>query len=187
MAERELRDKVVNERVLSEHPAYDAVELTIRAPDGDERTKPAIRHRGAVIIVPLLEQPGRAPRVVLVKNDRVIVGEALLECPAGGIDEGESPAEAAERELTEESGYRAVSLYPIGQFYTSPGMSDEVMHAFVAVGLMHVGQALQPNESMTVHRFAAGELLEKIDSGELIDGKSMLAILMAIRRGYLQS
>lgn len=187
MAERELRDSVVGERLLAQHQAYDAVELTIQNPEGKQRTKPAIRHRGAVIIVPLLEQPGRAPRVVLVRNDRVVVGESLLECPAGGIDEGESPAEAAERELAEESGFQAASLYPIGHFFTSPGMSDETMHAFVATGLIHVGQTLQPNESMTVHKFAAGDLLEKIDAGGLVDGKTMLAVLMAVRKGYLEA
>ncbi len=186
MTQPSLRDSIVDERILAEHPAYNAVELTIRSPDGAERTKPAIRHRGAVIIVPLLEQPGRTPRVVLVRNDRVVLGTALLECPAGGIDEGEGPAEAAERELREESGYQAASLYPIGRFYTSPGMSDEVMHAFVASGLIHVGQSLQPNESMTVHKHTAGELLEMIDSGKMTDGKTMLAILLAMRKGYLE-
>ncbi len=186
MPRHHLRDTITDERVLAEHPAYTAVQLTIRSPDGSERTRPAVRHRGAVIIVPLLEQPGRAPRVVLVRNDRVIIGSALLECPAGGIDEGESPAEAAERELREESGYQAASLYPLGRFYTSPGMSDEVMHAFVASGLMHVGQSLQPNESMTVHKYTVGEVLEMIDAGKLTDGKTILAVLLAMRKGYLE-
>lgn len=187
MTDHPLRDAITDERVLAEHPAYNAVELTIRSPDGAERTKPAIRHRGAVIVVPLLEQPGRSPRVLLVRNDRVVIGSALLECPAGGIDEGEGPAEAAERELREESGYQAASLYPLGRFYTSPGMSDEVMHAFVASGLIHVGQSLQPNESMTVHKHTAGELLEMIDNGRLTDGKTILAILLALRKGYLEA
>jgi ADP-ribose pyrophosphatase len=185
MSDRNIRDTVTSERVLASHPAYDAVELTIRSPEGVERKRPAVRHRGAVVVVPLLEQPGRAPRVVMIRNERVVLGEALLECPAGGIDEGESPIEAAERELGEETGYRAASLYPLGRFYTTPGMTDELMHAFVASGLIHGSQALQADENLTVHRFAAGELLQKIEMGELVDGKSMLAILLAVRRGYL--
>lgn len=180
-----LRDSVVSERVVAAHPAYDAVEMTIRSPDGTERTKPAIRHRGAVAIVPLLEQPGRAPRVVLIRNDRVIAGEALIECPAGGIDGEESPAAAAARELEEETGYHASSLYPLGQFYTSPGMSDEVMHVFVATGLMEVGQSLEPWESLTVHRYAAGEVFGMIDDGRICDGKTICSLLLAARRGYL--
>lgn len=180
-----LRDAVTGERTLAAHPAYNAVELTIRSPDGTERTKPAIRHRGAVTIVPLLEQPGRTPRVVLIRNDRVITGDRLLECPAGGIDADESPTAAAERELQEETGYRATSLYPLGTFYTSPGMSDEIMHVYVATGLMQVGQSLEPWESLTVHRFSSGETLEMIDDGSIQDGKTIAALLMAARRGYL--
>lgn len=176
----------MGEKLLCGSPAYDAVELTIRTPEGVERVRPAIRHRGAVVVVPLLEQPGRAPRIVLVRNERVIVGRALMECPAGGIEAGESPGEAAERELLEEAGYRAASLYPLGRFYTSPGMSDEVMHVFVASGLVHVGQSLRADEAMTVHKVATGELLGQIDSGELSDAKTMLAVLMAYRRGLLK-
>ena len=187
MSGTDLRDRVVSERVLAEHPAYDAVELTIRGPEGAERTKPIMRHRGSVVVVPLLEQPGRAPRVVLVRNERVGVGEALLECPAGGIDEGETPSEAAERELAEEAGYRATSLYPLGSFFTSPGLTDEYMHAFVASGLMHVGQSLEPYEVMTVEKLASGDLLDRIGEGKIGDAKTMLSVLLAQRGGYLEA
>lgn len=172
--------------MLAAHPAYDAVELTVRSPDGGERTKPAIRHRGAVTIVALLEQPGRGSRVVMIENDRVIPGEKLLECAAGGIDGDESPAAAAERELVEETGYRAASLQALGRFYTSPGMSDEMMYAFVATGLTQVGQSLEPWESLTVHSFSSGEVLDKIDDGSIRDGKTIAALLLAVRRGFLE-
>ncbi len=180
-----LRDRISSERVVSAHPAYNAVELTITSPDGSERSKPAIRHRGAVCVVPLLEQPGRAPRVVLIENDRVIAGQRLWEVCAGGIDEEESPAEAAHRELREETGYSATSLYPLGEFYTSPGMSDEVMHAFAATGLTSVGQDLEPWESITVHRMSTSDVFDRIDRGEIRDGKTIAALLLAVRRGYL--
>jgi ADP-ribose pyrophosphatase len=185
MPEKPFRDRILEERVLARGPSYDAVELTIRSSEGREWSKAAIRHRGAVVILPLIEQPGRTPRVVLIRNERLIPGELLLECPAGGIEAGESPAEAAERELREETGYTASSLYPLGRFYTTPGMTDELMHAFVASGLMHVGQDLRDDESLTVHRFAVGEVLDKIGSGEIRDGKTMLAVLLAHRRGLL--
>jgi ADP-ribose pyrophosphatase len=185
--DKPLRDRVTAERLLAAHPAYDAVELTVASPDGSERTKPAIRHRGAVVIVPLLEQPGRSPRLIVIENDRVIPGERLVECPAGGIDAEESPGETAERELREETGYAATSLYPIGSFYTSPGMSDEVMHAFVATGLTLVGQDLEPWESITVHRMSLNEVMDGIDDGRIRDGKTIAAILLAERRGYLGS
>ena len=180
-----LRDSVINERVVAPHPAYTAVELTIRSPDGSERTKPAIRHRGAVCVLPLLESQGEPPRVVLIRNDRIIANTRLWELCAGGIDGDEAPIDAATRELVEETGYAAADFTPLGSFYTSPGMSDEVMHAFFATGLTPEGQQLEPWENISVHTKTIPETLEMIDRGEIRDGKSITILLLALRRGYL--
>jgi len=182
-----LRDRIVGERVLHEGRAYDFVELTLRGPDGGERGRPIVRHRGAVVIVPLIEQPGRGAKVVLVVNDRHTINAKLEELPAGGIERGETPEEAAARELAEETGYAASSLYPLGSFYTTPGMTDELMHAFVAVGLTKVegGPSLEDYESLSVTVRSAGDALEAAVGGGLLDGKSMLALLLAQRRGFI--
>jgi len=181
-----LRDEVVSRATLHTSRAYDVDELTIRRPDGIERKKAFIRHRGAVVIVPLLEQPGRSPKVVMVRNDRHAVGRTLDELPAGGIDEGEGPQETAERELREETGYEATSIYPVGEFYTTPGLTDERMHAFVATGLRQVGQDLEDDESLSVVTRTMADVEGMIDRGELEDGKSLLALLWADRQGLLR-
>lgn len=182
-----LRDAIVGERTLYEGRAYDFVELTLRQPDGTERGRPIVRHRGAVVVVPVIEVPGRGSKVVFVRNDRHTVNGKLLELPAGGIESGETPEEAAGRELGEETGFGAASLYPLGDFYTTPGITDELMHAYAAVGLTKLagGQALEAYESLTVEMHSAGEALEWVESGKLRDGKSMLALLLAQRRGFL--
>ena len=172
---------------MLEGRAYDFVELTLRGPDGAERARPIVRHRGAVVVVPLLEVPGRGSKVVFVVNDRHTINDRLEELPAGGIEAGETPEEAAARELAEETGYSASSLYPLGSFYTTPGMTDELMHAFVAVGLTKLaeGQSLEDYEHLTVTTRSASVALEAAASGVLRDGKSMLALLLAQRGGFV--
>ncbi len=178
------RLSVASERLLHAGRSYDFVELTVEHPDGVRRTKPIVRHRGAACVVPLLDGPD-GPEVVMVRNDRVTIGGFLLELPAGGIDAGEDPAIAAARELEEETGYRAATVEPLARFYTTPGLTDELMHAFVARGLTWVGQRLEAYEVLTVHRFPVGELLAMIDRGELTDAKTVCALLIAERRGLL--
>lgn len=180
------RLRVVGERALHAGRSYDFVELSVDHPDGVRRTKPMVRHRGAACIIPMLDTPG-GPGVVMVRNDRVTIGDFLLELPAGGIDAGEDPAVAAARELEEETGYRAATVEPLARFYTTPGLTDELMHAFVARGLTHVGQRLEPYEVLTVHTVPVRELLAMIDRGALIDGKSVCALLIAERRGLLRA
>jgi ADP-ribose pyrophosphatase len=181
-----LRDEIVGRTTLHTSRAYDVEELTLRRPDGAERKKAYIRHRGAVVIVPLLEQPGRSPKVVMVRNERHTLGRAIDELPAGGIDEGEGPQEAAERELREETGYEATSIYAVGEFLTTPGLTDERMHAFVATGLRQVGQDLEDDESLSVVTRTMADVEGMIDRGELEDGKSLLALLWADRQGLLR-
>lgn len=178
------RLRVVGERTIHTGRSYDFVELSVDHPDGVRRTKPMVRHRGAACVVPIIDTPG-GPEVVMVRNDRVSIGDFLLELPAGGIDAGEASGVAAGRELEEETGYRAATIEPLARFYTTPGLTDELMHAFVARGLTHVGQRLEPYEVLTVHRVPARTLLAMIDRGELTDGKSVLSLLLAERAGLL--
>lgn len=180
-----LRDQIVDQRTVLPGKAYDFVELTLRQPDGKTRTKAMVRHRGAAVIVPLIEQPGRSPKIVFVENDRHTINDRLLELPAGGIDPGETPEETAARELLEETGYRATSLYELATFYTTPGLTDELMHAYVATGLIHEGARPEADESLTVRVVSSTEAVDMIDRGLLRDGKTMLALLAAQRRGLL--
>jgi ADP-ribose pyrophosphatase len=87
--------------------------------------------------------------------------------------------------LIEEGGYKAAKLASLGWFYTTPGLTDERMHAFVATGLTHVGQELQADERIVVEHVPVAEALRMADSGELLDGKSIVALLLAHRRGLL--
>lgn len=133
-----------------------------------------VRHPGAVLIVPVLDDD----RLVMIRNFRVAVGRALIEFPAGKLERGEAPERAAARELEGETGYHASTIRPLGAFYTSPGFTDELMHAFVAEGLTEIGQRLEAGEQIEVHIVSRIEALKMVDDGRIQDGKTIAALLM---------
>ena len=114
-------------------------------------------------------------------------GRARLREITARLEAGEAPEACAGRELIEETGYEGATITPLGRFYTSPGLSDELMWAYVATGLKHVGQRLELDERLTVHLVGVGEALAMVDSGELMDAKSMLTLLLGVRRGLIRA
>jgi len=179
---RPLVSEIVSSACLSSAGAFDFVKLRVRAPDGVERDRLVVRHPGAVVILPLLDTPAGL-QVVYVRNERHAIGGWLDELPAGGLEPGEPPEHAAHRELREETGYAAATLVPLGWFYTTPGITDEVMHAYVATGLEEVGQDLDEDEVLTVHREPIDAFVARMDAGGLTDAKTILTMLLARRRG----
>ncbi len=164
---------------------FDFERVRLVSPTGKVLRREVVRHPGAVCILPLLESPGVTPRIVMIRNTRVALGRALWELPAGTMEPPE-PAEAcAARELIEEAGYQASSIIPIGAFFTTPGMTDEWMRAFLARGLALVGAHLEEDERIEAHPLTIGEVFAMLDHGELMDAKSMLTLMLAQRQGLL--
>ncbi len=172
---------VTSKSLLYHGKKFDYQQLTVRHPSGFVFTREMVKHPGACIILPKLDDG----RIVLIRCWRSTVERPLLELPAGTLEPGEPPASTAHRELIEEAGYDAASITPICHFYTSPGLSDEIMHAFLATGLRHVGQKLEPYEHITLHPVTPDEALAMIDRSEILDGKSILTLLHARRKGLI--
>jgi ADP-ribose pyrophosphatase len=141
--------------------------------DGRRHPRQIVHHPGAVVLLPLLDDG----RVVLIRNCRIAVGEALIELPAGTLDPGEEPLEAARRELAEETGYRARSLKLLTIFYSSPGILDERVHLFLATGLMPGPRDLQGGEEIETLVVAWKEALEMVRSGAIRDAKTLVGLL----------
>lgn len=173
--------EVTRRQTLHKGKKFDYQQVTVRMPSGKDVQRQMVSHPGAVVVVPIL--PGG--QVVMMRVYRHTLQERSLECCAGTIDGREAPQRCARRELVEETGYEAGTLEPLGQFYTSPGMSDELMSAFVATDLKHVGQHLEEDEDIHLELMTPAALLERVRSGALRDGKSMLAIFLARQAGYL--
>jgi ADP-ribose pyrophosphatase len=176
---------IIARAVLHRGAKFDLEQVTVSGTGGMPIRRDVVRHPGAVVILPLLETPD-GPRVVLIRNDRIALGKSIHELPAGTLEPMERPEDCAPRELAEETGYEAATITPLGRFYTTPGLTDEVMWSFVATGLRSVGQRLEPDEHLTVEPVRVPRAFEMIDTGELMDAKSMLTLLLAERRGVLR-
>ena len=142
-------------------------------PQGVRRWKDVVRHPGAVVILPVLDDD----RICLIRNKRVSVDEMLLEVPAGTLDPGESPRQCAQRELEEETGYVAGEMDSLGWFYVSPGILDEKMHLFVASRLAPGSPNRMPDENIENHLITYEEAMKLLDTCEIHDAKTMIALL----------
>ena len=129
-------------------------------------------HPGAVLILPLLPDG----QVVLIRNYRYSADAELLELPAGTLEPNEAPAACAARELEEEAGYRAGRLEPLCAFYTTPGFTNEFMHAFVATELVPTAQRLEPTEQIRVQIMPLHDALEATSDGRIVDAKTITAL-----------
>jgi ADP-ribose pyrophosphatase len=142
-------------------------------PDGSEHIREIVRHPGAVVILPLLDDG----RVVFVRNYRVAVRETLIELPAGTLDHAEAPPATALRELAEETGYRAEKIKHLCTFCMSPGILDEKMYLFLARGLTQGKMALEPGEDIQPYVCDWDRAISLIRSGEIHDAKTLVALL----------
>lgn len=176
--------RIVSRSTIFAGKKYTYENVVLRADDGSELHRQMVRHPGAVTILPLLDTPdGR--RVVIINNERFAVARTLVELPAGTLEPDEDPSVSAVRELEEEIGYTSDDLRPLGAFYTTPGLTDEIMHTYAALNLRHVGQRLEADEKITVRIITPDEAFAMIDDGRMMDAKSMLALLLARRKGLL--
>jgi len=154
-----------------------ALELDrVRLPGGGETLREVVRHRGAAVVLPVLDDG----RIVMVRQYRYPVAASLLELPAGTLEPGEEPTACAARELVEETGYRAAFLSPLGGFYSAPGYTDERLHAVLATGLERAAGAVPDDDELIEPELvAAEELLRRISSGEVQDAKTIATVMLA--------
>jgi ADP-ribose pyrophosphatase len=141
---------------------------------GHEYQREVVRHPGAVLVVPVLDES----RLILIRNRRVAVDEELWEFPAGKLEPGEDPRHAAARELEEETGYQARRISRLGEFFTSPGFTDELMRVYVAEQLHHVGQRLEMGEHIHVETVSTADVMAMACDGRLRDGKSIAGLML---------
>ena len=173
----ELREVQTASREIFDGKIMHVFEVTVRLPDGNAATREYMRHIGAVCVIPVLENGD-----VLVERQYLYpVGQVLTEIPAGKLEPGEHSeehfADAARRELREETGAVCDRLTFIGDFYSSPAILDEVIHMNLAEGL-HMGEASpDDDEFLNLISMPLDALCDMAARGEITDGKTQAAVL----------
>ncbi|MEP6834757.1 MAG: NUDIX hydrolase [Gemmatimonas sp.] len=159
----------------------------VRFPDGTTGQLDIIRHPGASAVVPLLneegsDKPASDPMVLLIRQYRYATDGYLYEVPAGRLDPGENPAECAKRELKEETGYQADVADHLLTMFTTPGFTDEKIHLFVATGLTAGESHREADEFLELKPVRLSKAVAMIESGEIQDAKTALALFLTERR-----
>jgi ADP-ribose pyrophosphatase len=178
----ELREDRVSSELVYKGKILDLEVDRVRMPSGAETVREVVRHRGAVVVLPLHEDR----RIELVRQFRYPMGEVLLELPAGKLDPDEEPVACARRELAEETGWKPVEIHDLGSFFTTPGFTDEVLHAFIATPLdpaPEVGR--DPDEAIEIVTMTVEEAHDAARSGQIRDSKTIATLFLAQLHGWI--
>ncbi len=148
---------------------------SVETPDG-MKTREIVEHSGSVAVLAFLDDD----HVLIERRYRAALDREIIEIPAGIIERGETVESAAVRELIEETGYKPRSIERLISFYPSPGYTNEIIHIVVARDLEYVGRPAADTSSeekyMRIDKARIDDLLRMIRGGEIVDGKTMIAV-----------
>jgi 8-oxo-dGTP pyrophosphatase MutT (NUDIX family) len=177
-----MRWTVHGERSLYESSWVNLAMVDVEVPDGPRFDHHVVRMpypaAGAVIF-----DPGRG--VLLLWRHRFITDTWGWEVPAGRVDEGETPQEAARRETLEETGWNPQPLRPLFSYRPFLGTCDQTFHLFVADGAEHVGEPVDASESERIEWVPVDRLRDEIDAGRVVDGFTLVGVLHGLAFGAL--
>jgi len=170
--DKHLIERRIGGEVLQQGGFLELRKDTVQLPDGSTATREFIQHSGAVAVIPLLDDG----RMVLVRQYRYPVAKVLLEFPAGKLDAGESVLACGQRELLEETGYRAAEWAYAGAIHNAAAYSSESIHLWFARGLQAGPQNLDHGEFVEVVLHSEPELDALAARGELPDVKTLIGL-----------
>lgn len=174
--------RLVEAEVIFKNPVFRLSDEQYEAPNGERFRRQIVRHSGAVAVVPLHDDG----TVTVIQQFRASIGERLLEIPAGLLDKpDEDLADAARRELREETGLLCDQLDHLCTYLPAAGMTDERVAIFLARGLEQGPDERQGAEEadIVVSRVALTDVLSMIEAGTLIDGKTAYALSLLVAKG----
>jgi ADP-ribose pyrophosphatase len=165
--------KLISEKEKFHCSLFSVTEEVVIAPDGFEIKRNIIHHPGSAVMMAVDDRK----RILLVRQFRLPARQYLWELPAGKLDEGETPLQAARRELKEETGYRAKTWKKLASYYASPGFLAEKMTIYLATDLTDGEATPMEDERIEKRWFRGRELDTMIREGRLHDGKTMIGYL----------
>jgi len=169
-------------KTLSTKPIYQNRWLSLREDlvemaDGRTTLYGVVSCGECVGVLPFLDPD----TVLLIRQYRYVARRVTWEMPTGGVHEGESTEEAAQRELAEEIGYRANRLNRVCSYHTSKSVMDETAHLFLGEALVPLALPADDTEFIVVRAFRFDAALRLVLSGEIVDSMTIIAVLLAAR------
>jgi ADP-ribose pyrophosphatase len=169
--------KLISSTEITRTPIFHVTLDRAIDPGGFEIKRAIVKHGGSAVMMPVDDRG----RILLVRQYRLPAQGYLWELPAGRVDEGETFLQAARRELKEETGYTAKSWKKIATFFPSPGFLAEKMTIFLATNLTPGESTPMDDERIEARWFTARDLGRWIESGKIIDAKTMIGYCRYLR------
>lgn len=174
----EFTEQTLNSQLIYEGKVVKVFKDSVELSTGKKSFREFVKHSGGVVILAV-----KGDKILLVKQFRYPLKEVMFELPAGKLEIGEDPFEAAKRELEEETGYCANKWTPLGYVYTSPGYSDEKLYLYKAEDLEFTHCHPDEGEIIEAFEYKYEDVLKMVDNGEINDAKTLCALLRAKIKG----
>jgi len=166
--------KIISSKELLKNKLFTVVHEIAHDSSGFEIHRSIVRHPGSAVMMAV----DKKDRILLVKQFRLPAGKDLWELPAGRIDAGEKPLQAAKRELREETGYQANKWVKLISYWASPGYVAEKMNLFLALDLTAGEQQPMEDERIEIAWFTRKQIRKWIRDGKIEDGKTLVGYFM---------
>jgi ADP-ribose pyrophosphatase len=166
------------EKTISSHLVYKGRAInfridTVETPDGRQTTREIVEHADCIAVVAV----DANDNILLVKQYRKAAEKELLEIPAGGIEPGEDPLAAVQREMREETGLLPRKVEPLGGFYSTPGYTTEYLYLFLATDMVPMPLVAEDTAEIKLVSVPKDRIPKMIAAGDICDSKSIAGLL----------
>jgi ADP-ribose pyrophosphatase len=172
--------KVLKRNIIYTGKVFTTIVDDVEYPSGNRSIREVAKHPGGAAALALFPDH----RIIMIKQHRYPFDKFIWELPAGKLEPSETPLHCAQRELEEETGFRAASWELLSSIYTTPGFCDETLHLYLAAGLEALpgGRRLEEGEqSMLLEILPLEKILTMIDDRQIVDAKTICAVLIVDR------
>jgi ADP-ribose pyrophosphatase len=174
--------KITSSKIVYRGPLFNVHHDKLIEPGGLASERDVIRHNGSVVILAMDKSKSKKdPWIVIERQYRHAANQFLWELPAGKMDAGEDPLEAAKRELAEETGYSAKNWKPLVEYWASPGFLGETMKVFLAEGLIAGDARPEEDERIDFRLVKLSDVVKMIKKGAIHDGKTLTSVLFYLK------
>lgn len=170
------KETCIKSTLIHQSRVFSIYEDEVKLPNGKPSRRGWVKHSASVAIIPI----NKNKEILLIKQYRYPTRKFMLEIPAGNMDKGqESPAKCAQRELAEETGFKARKLVKIFEGYSLPGYCTEYMYFFIATDLYACKEQPDEDEFIELKPVKIFKALKMVKNKKIIDTKTALGIMLA--------